>query len=47
MRVSDYSRLLLLLRPVRCHICLHRRFVNIVVAWTLRDKPEARPRATE
>lgn len=38
MRPSDFSRLLLLQRPVRCHICLHRRFVNLLFALTLRDK---------
>jgi hypothetical protein len=38
MRVSDLVRLLLLQRPVRCHVCLHRRFVNVVVAFMGREK---------
>jgi hypothetical protein len=36
MRSLDLVRLLLLQRPVRCHLCLHRRFVNVLYALTLR-----------
>lgn len=42
MRVSDFSRLLLLQRPVRCHVCLHRKFVNVLFALTLRGKDPER-----
>jgi hypothetical protein len=45
MRVSDWSRLLLLQRPVRCHVCLHRRFVNILVAFMQRDKSDGTSRS--
>jgi hypothetical protein len=44
MRSSDVARLLLLQRPVRCHVCLHRRYVNILWALTLRDKHPGAPR---
>jgi len=40
MRVADLSRLLLLQRAVRCHVCLHRRFVNVISAFLIRDKNE-------
>jgi hypothetical protein len=39
MRTSDFLRLLFLVRPVRCHICLHRRYVNVFAALMLREKP--------
>jgi len=38
MRPSDFIRVLLLQRPVRCHVCLHRSFVNFLLALRLRDK---------
>jgi hypothetical protein len=40
MRVSDLARLLFLQRAVRCHICLHRRFVNVFSAMTIREKKD-------
>jgi hypothetical protein len=43
MRTSDLVWLLLLQRPVRCHVCLHRRYVNILWALTLRDKSPGTP----
>jgi len=43
MRTSDFVWLLLLQRPVRCHVCLHRRFVNIFYALTLRDRQSNGP----
>jgi hypothetical protein len=47
MRVSDLPRLLLLMRPVRCHVCLHRRYANVLLTLLHRDKPgEGTPRAT-
>ena len=38
MRASDFPRLLFLQRPVRCHVCLHRRFVNLLSAFLIRNK---------
>jgi hypothetical protein len=38
MRTSDFLRLLLLQRPVRCHVCLHRSFMNVLLALRLRNK---------
>lgn len=38
IRLTDLKRLLLLQRPVRCHICLHRRFVNLLFTLTLRER---------
>jgi hypothetical protein len=47
MRPWDFPRLLLLMRPVRCHVCLHRRYANVLLVLMHRDKPgEGRPRAT-
>lgn len=43
MRASDLVRLLVLQRPVRCHICLHRRFANIFTAWAAREKRNGGP----
>jgi hypothetical protein len=43
MRSPDVARLLLLQRPVRCHVCLHRRYVNILWALTLREKRAGTP----
>jgi hypothetical protein len=39
LRAFDYLRLLFLVRPVRCHICLHRRYANVFAALMLREKP--------
>ncbi|MGB6686249.1 MAG: hypothetical protein WBE76_00235 [Terracidiphilus sp.] len=44
MRASDLSRLLLLQRPIRCHVCLHRSYVNILLALALRGKNPGTPR---
>jgi len=38
MRSFDYVRLLLLQRPIRCHICLHRSYVNIFFALLNRGR---------
>lgn len=46
MRVSDLTRLLFLQRAVRCHICLHRRFVNLFAAMTIREKNDGGSRTS-
>jgi hypothetical protein len=40
MRVTDLPRLLLLQSPVRCHICLHRRFANLFSAILIKQKKD-------
>jgi hypothetical protein len=44
-RLSDVPRLLLLLRPVRCHICLHRSYANLLLSLITRGKPRGGSRA--
>jgi hypothetical protein len=47
MRLSDLVRLLVLQRPVRCRVCLHRRFANIFVTLVQRERRGgSRPEAT-
>jgi hypothetical protein len=37
LRLSDFGRLLLLKRPVRCHTCLRRDYVSYAVARRMRQ----------
>jgi hypothetical protein len=46
MRVRDLPRLAILQLPVRCHVCLHRRFANLFSALTLREKSSRSSRRT-
>lgn len=48
LRLSDLARLLVLQRPVRCRVCLRRRYVSIFAAMNLREKnggPKSSPAA--